>query len=66
MKMTYSEIRDLQDTIPKNGWQAHYVLGAYEVLLASIVADLPKTKQLDAKRALENLASRAKSVATGE
>ena len=66
MKVSYSQIREIQDSIQKVGYQAHYVLGAYEVLLANIVADLPKAKQLDAMRALESLAARVQSVATGE
>ena len=66
MKVSYSQIREIQDSIQKVGYQAHYVLGAYEVLLANIVADLPKAKQLDAMRALESLAARVQNVATGE
>lgn len=66
MKVSYSQIREVQDSIQKVGYQAHYVLGAYEVLLASIIADLPKAKQLDAIRSLESLAVRVQSVATGE
>ena len=66
MKANYTQIRDLQDSISKTGWRAHYVLGAYEVLIASIIADLPKTKQADAIKSLQNLAIRAATVATGE
>lgn len=64
-KLTYSQIREVQDTIEKAGMQGHYVLGAYESMLASIIADLPKHKQMDAIRSFESLALRVKSIDSG-
>ena len=61
MKKTYAEIRDLQDTINTTGYAANYVLGAYEVLLAQIISELPATKQKDAVQSLENLRNRVKN-----
>ena len=57
-KVTYQEIRSIQDTITTTGYAANYVLGAYEVLLAQIVADLPAYKQKEAILSLESLKKR--------
>jgi len=64
-KLYYSQIREVQDTIEKSGMQGHYVLGAYEVMLANIIADLPKHKQMEAIRTFESLALRVKSIDSG-
>jgi hypothetical protein len=61
-KMTYSDVRTLQDSIPKSGMQGHYVLGAYEVMFADLVADLPKHKQAEYRSAMERLAERARQI----
>ena len=66
MKANYTQIRDLQDSISKTGWRAHYVLGAYEVMLASLITDLPASKQKDALDALKSLHLRVLNVETGE
>lgn len=61
-KMTYSDIRTVQDTIPKAGMQGHYVLGAYEVMLADLIATLPKHKQAEYVESMQRLAARASQV----
>ncbi len=61
-KMTYQQIRNVQDTIPCNGYRASYVLGAYEVMLAQLVAELPAAKQADVIRSLESLKARAEKI----
>ena len=61
-KLTYSQIRDAIETVPTVGYQAHYVLGAYQALMASIVADLPKHKQAEFVRSLESLATRTAEI----
>ena len=59
-KFTYSEIRQAQDQVPTEGLAANYVLGAYESLIAQIVAyDLPLSKQQEFLRSLEALKVRA-------
>lgn len=61
-KMTYQDVRKVLDVVEKSGMQAHYVLGAYEVMLADLIANLPKHKQIEAIRSLESLSSRVKSI----
>jgi beta-mannanase len=61
-KMTYQDVRKVMDTIEKNGMQAHYVLGAYEAMMADLIANLPKHKQNEAIRSFESLAQRVKSI----
>lgn len=61
-KMTYGEVRTLQDTIPKAGMQAHYVLGCYEAMLADMIESLPRHKQQEAVDTLARIALRAKEI----
>lgn len=61
-KMTYSDVRTLQDSIPVAGMQGHYVMGAYSVMIADLVSQLPKHKQAEYKDALERLALRASEI----
>jgi hypothetical protein len=61
-RLTYSEIRNVIDTVPTQAVQAHYVVGAYQALMASIVADLPKHKQAEFIRSIESLAVRAAQI----
>jgi hypothetical protein len=61
-KLTYSQIRDVLDTVPTQASQAHYVVGAYQALMASIVAELPKHKQAEFIRSIESLAVRAAQI----
>lgn len=64
-KLTYVEIRNLQDTIQHRGNSAPmaYMLGAYESLIASIVAyDLPAHKQKEFVRSLESLRERVAQI----
>lgn len=61
-KMTYGEIRLVQDTIPKAGMQAHYVLGCYEAMLADMIESLPRHKQQEAVDTLARIAVRASQV----
>ena len=61
-KLTYSDIRNVMDTVPTQAAQAHYVVGAYQVMLAGIVADLPKHKQAEFIRSIESLAIRVSEI----
>ena len=61
-KMTYGDVRALQDNIPTNGMQGHYVLGSYGVMLADLIEALPAKKQAVYKELLEGLAKRAAEV----
>ena len=61
-KLTYGDIRETQDSIPVNGMQGHYVLGAYGVMLADLIADLPKHKQAEYVDSLKRLAVRAAEI----
>ena len=45
-KMKYQEVRVEMDAIPKAGMQGHYVLGAYEVMLADLIAEIPASRPL--------------------
>ena len=62
MKVTYQEVRTAMDKIQKSGMQAHYVLGAYEVMLANLIADLPARSAKEEMLALERLAIRAAEI----
>jgi hypothetical protein len=61
-KMTYGDVRSVQDTIPTHGMQGQYVLGAYGVMLADLIADLPKHKQAEYIDSLNRLAVRARAI----
>lgn len=61
-KLTYSDVRIVQDSIPTAGMQGHYVLGAYGVMLADLIAELPKHKQAEYVESLNRLAERAAAV----
>lgn len=65
-KMTYSEMRDAVCAVTElsNGYnnRAHYTLGAFSVLIADIVADLPKHKQAEVIRSLESLSTRLATI----
>jgi hypothetical protein len=63
-KLTYSDITAVMSDVPTVGYQAHYVLGAYQSLMASIVADLPKHKQAEFIRSIESLATRAAEISS--
>ena len=63
-KLTYSEITSVMTGVPTVGYQAHYVLGAYQALMASIVADLPKHKQAEFVRSIESLSTRAAEISS--
>lgn len=61
-KMTYGDVRALQDNIPTMGMQGHYVLGSYGVMLADLIEALPAKKQAVYKELLEGLAKRASEI----
>ena len=61
-KLTYSQIRDVMETVHTQGSKAHYVVGAYTVLLVNIVAELPKHKQAEFVRSIESLAVRVSDI----
>ena len=64
-KLTYVEIRNAQDQINHTGSLSAiaYTLGAYETLIASIVAyDLPIRKQQEFLRSLEALKARVEQI----
>jgi hypothetical protein len=61
-KMTYGDVRVLQDSVPTAGMQGHYVLGAYGAMLADLIADLPAKKQAQYVETFARLAERAKQV----
>ena len=62
MKVTYQEVRAKLDQIQKSGMQAHYVLGAYEVMLAELIADLPARSAKEEMLALDRLAERVSQI----
>ena len=61
-KLTYTDVRNMMDGIPCNGMQASYALGGLQVLVAAMVADLPKKKQDDFAQSIEALIARTKQV----
>ena len=67
-KLTYVDIRNAQDQVTAaaigNLNATAYALGAYESLIASIVAyDLPEHKQREFIRSLESLKTRVAEIA---
>lgn len=70
-KLTYVDIRNAQDQVTAaadyNRNAMTYMLGAYETLIASIVAyDLPGTKQREFIRSLESLKARVDEIANAK
>jgi hypothetical protein len=61
-KVTYQEVRTALDKIQKSGMQAHYVLGAYEVMLANLIAELPARSAVEEMKMLESLANRVSTI----
>lgn len=57
-KVTYSEIADSLREMSKVSMESRgtyaYATGMYESIIASLVADLPKHKQLEVLRSLES------------
>lgn len=61
-KMKYQEVRVEMDAIPKAGMQGHYVLGAYEVMLADLIAEIPTHRQAEYVDSLRRLAVRSAEI----
>ena len=61
-KVTYQEARDVMDKIQKSGMQAHYLIGAYEVMIANLIADLPARSAQEEMLTLERLANRVSAI----
>lgn len=61
-KLTYTEIaadlRDTSDVVLKRKGSYAYVTGTYESILANLVADLPKHKQMEVMRLLQGVRER--------
>lgn len=61
-KLTYTDVRNSASVVTEmtlgEPMKAQYVLGAMEVILASVVADIPKHKQMEVIASLESLAKR--------
>ena len=62
-KMTYQDFRAATDKVTESiptgkPFTYAYVVGAYEIMLADMAANLPKAQQADVMRSLEALAKR--------
>lgn len=57
-KVTYNDVRTLQDTIATTGYASDYVLGAYGVMIAEMISEMPASKQKAYMEDLKNLKQR--------
>lgn len=61
-KMKYQDVRIAMDAIPTTGMRGHYVLGAYQVMLADLIAEIPAHRQAEYMDSFRRLAERAAEI----